>query len=88
MIEDDFATLVERVTSPDVVVFVAMPVYFSDLSESPKAFLDRLRRTCMHEKKGKAGTGTHRHPLRATHTVSGQGRLSFLLVSGEIGLIN
>jgi multimeric flavodoxin WrbA len=29
------------------VVF-ATPVYFSDLSESMRAFLDRLRRTCRH----------------------------------------
>ena len=30
------------------------PVYYSDLSESLRAFLDRLRRTCTH-KDGKVG---------------------------------
>ena len=52
-IEDDFASIVQKVRSADAVVF-ANPVYFGDLSESLRAFLDRLRRTCMHE-KGRAG---------------------------------
>ena len=42
-IEDDFAALVKKLRKADVAVF-ATPVYFSDLSESMKAFLDRLRR--------------------------------------------
>ena len=53
VINDDFAMLVERIRSSDAVVF-ANPVYFSDLSESMRAFLDRLRRTCLHE-SGRAG---------------------------------
>ena len=53
VIDDDFAMLVERIRSSDAVVF-ANPVYFSDLSESMRAFLDRLRRVCRHE-GGKAG---------------------------------
>ena len=53
IIEDDFASLVEKIRGADAVAF-AVPVYFSDLSESMRAFLDRLRRTCMHE-DGKAG---------------------------------
>ena len=48
MIEDDFASIVERIRAADAVAF-ANPVYFGDLSESLRAFLDRLRRTCMHE---------------------------------------
>jgi NAD(P)H-dependent FMN reductase len=36
-------SLVEKIDSADAVVF-ANPVYFGDLSESMKAFLDRLRR--------------------------------------------
>lgn len=48
VIEDDFAELVSKIKDADAVVF-ATPVYFGDLSESMKAFLDRLRRTCMHE---------------------------------------
>jgi multimeric flavodoxin WrbA len=48
VIEDDFASLVDRMKRADAVVF-ATPVYFSDLSESLRAFLDRLRRTCVNE---------------------------------------
>jgi multimeric flavodoxin WrbA len=47
IIEDDFAMLVESIRDADAVVF-ATPVYFSDLSESMRAFLDRLRRTYRH----------------------------------------
>lgn len=53
-VEDDFAGVAEKVKSADAVVF-ATPVYFSDLSESLRSFLDRLRRTCCHE-NGKART--------------------------------
>ena len=55
VIEDDFALLVDKIRDADAVIF-ATPVYFSDLSESLRAFLDRLRRTCMHN-DGKAGIG-------------------------------
>ena len=48
VIEDDFASLVEKLKTADAAAF-ATPVYFSDLSESLKAFLDRLRRTCDNE---------------------------------------
>ncbi len=48
IIKDDLAALVEKIKASDAVV-VATPVYFSDLSESLKAFLDRLRRTCVNE---------------------------------------
>jgi len=53
VIEDDFASLVDKIRSADAAIF-ATPVYFSDLSESMRAFLDRLRRTCMNQ-SGKAG---------------------------------
>ena len=52
VIEDDFAGLVDEIAAADAVVF-STPVYFGDLSESLRAFLDRLRRTCVHE-AGKA----------------------------------
>ena len=52
-IEDDFAGLVDGIRNADAVVF-ATPVYFGDLSESLKAFLDRLRRMAHHD-PGKAG---------------------------------
>ncbi len=57
VIEDDFASLVETIRDADVAVF-ATPVYFGDLSESIRAFLDRLRRTCVRAegKEGVAGT--------------------------------
>ena len=52
-IEDDFGSLVEHIRQSDAVVF-ATPVYFGDLSESMRAFTDRLRRITMHE-NGKRG---------------------------------
>jgi multimeric flavodoxin WrbA len=45
---DDFAGLVERMEEADAVVF-STPVYYGDLSESLRAFTDRLRRICIHE---------------------------------------
>lgn len=48
VIEDDFAGLVEKIRQADAAVF-ATPVYYSDLSESLRAFTDRLRRICTHE---------------------------------------
>jgi multimeric flavodoxin WrbA len=61
VIEDDFAKLVEEIRAADVVVF-ATPVYYSDLSESLRAFTDRLRRICTQEPgrvgiKGKPAVG-------------------------------
>jgi multimeric flavodoxin WrbA len=43
VIDDDFASIVDKLKAADAVVF-ATPVYWSDLSESLKAFMDRLRR--------------------------------------------
>lgn len=48
VIEDDFQTLTAKLRESDVAVF-ATPVYFGDLSESIRAFLDRLRRVTRHE---------------------------------------
>ena len=53
VIKDDLAALVDKIKSADAAVF-ATPVYFGDQSESIRAFLDRLRRTCMNE-SGKDG---------------------------------
>ena len=44
IIEDDFASVVDKVKAADVMVF-ANPVYFGDLSESMRCFTDRYRRT-------------------------------------------
>jgi multimeric flavodoxin WrbA len=51
IIEDDMAMIAEKVKAADVLVF-ANPVYFFDLSESMRSFLDRYRRTLF--KPGKA----------------------------------
>jgi multimeric flavodoxin WrbA len=53
VIEDDFAMLSGKVREADAII-LATPVYFSDLSESMRAFLDRLRRICRHA-NGKIG---------------------------------
>ncbi len=45
IIDDDFASIVKKIKAADVLVF-ATPVYFGDLSESMRVFLDRYRRTC------------------------------------------
>ncbi|MBA7468918.1 hypothetical protein ES705_48852 [subsurface metagenome] len=47
IIDDDFSSLVDKIKSSDVIVF-ATPVYFADLSESMRGFLDRFRRICVH----------------------------------------
>ncbi len=52
VIEDDFASVTQGIRSADCAVF-ATPVYFGDLSESLRAFLDRLRRITRNE-AGKA----------------------------------
>jgi multimeric flavodoxin WrbA len=56
VIEDDFADVVDQLREADGVVF-ATPVYYGDLSESLRAFIDRLRRICTHEvgRQGVAG---------------------------------
>ena len=43
MIQDDFQNLREKINKADALVF-STPVYFGDLSESAKRFLDRWRR--------------------------------------------
>ncbi|MBI2440645.1 MAG: flavodoxin family protein [Lentisphaerae bacterium] len=47
VIDDDLSGLVEKIRQADAIVF-ATPVYYSDLSESLRAFADRLRRICTH----------------------------------------
>jgi multimeric flavodoxin WrbA len=53
VIEDDFAEIVDQIREADGVVF-ATPVYYGDLSESLRAFIDRLRRVC-HNETGRQG---------------------------------
>lgn len=53
VIDDDLASVADEIRGADAVVF-ATPVYWSDLSESLQAFLNRLRRTCIAD-SGRAG---------------------------------
>lgn len=53
VIDDDFAALADQIRWADATAFVT-PVYWGDLSESMRAFTDRLRRITRHE-NGKAG---------------------------------
>lgn len=53
VINDEFAEIVEQIRKADLAVF-ATPVYYGDLSESLRAFTDRLRRICTHA-NGKTG---------------------------------
>jgi len=43
ILEDDFHNLTKKIAKSDALIF-ATPVYWHDLSESAKIFLDRLRR--------------------------------------------
>ena len=47
ILEDDFQALRDKINGADALVF-ATPVYWHDLSESAKIFLDRLRRCEVH----------------------------------------
>ena len=69
VIDDDFAGLVRKVRSADRVVF-GTPVYYSDLSESLRAFLDRLRRACTHKD---AKTGIENKPAIGVCVAGGGG---------------
>lgn len=53
VVEDDFSTLVDQIRQADAAAFVT-PVYWGDLSESMRAFTDRIRRITRHE-DGKIG---------------------------------
>jgi len=60
-IDDDMDMLVREIAAADAVVF-ATPVYYGDLSESMRAFTDRLRRCATHMPeplsiKGKVAVG-------------------------------
>lgn len=49
ILEDDFQALRDKINEADALIF-ATPVYWHDLSESAKAFLDRLRRVETHSR--------------------------------------
>lgn len=50
MLEDDFQVLREKINGADALVF-STPVYFGDVSESAKRFLDRWRRCEIHNRQ-------------------------------------
>jgi len=61
VIDDDLGSLIDKIASADMAVF-ATPVYWSELSESLRAFLDRARRIAFHAReksplKGKRAFG-------------------------------
>ena len=61
IIPDDFAVITAKICAAKGVVF-ATPVYYADLSESLRAYLDRLRRTLQYQTvnlgiKGKRAIG-------------------------------
>ncbi|MHB9034439.1 MAG: flavodoxin family protein [Anaerolineae bacterium] len=61
VIDDDLKIIKAQIRQADLLVF-ATPVYYGDLAESLRAFLDRLRRTCSFETgavgiKGKRAVG-------------------------------
>ncbi|MFB0558231.1 MAG: flavodoxin family protein [Candidatus Bathyarchaeia archaeon] len=51
ILEDDFEAIRRKIGEADTFVF-ATPVYWHDLSESAKAFLDRLRRCETYSNRG------------------------------------
>lgn len=56
IIDDDFPSIVERIRASDVVVF-ANSVYYGDLTESMRGFLDRLRRIRFMRKEPEISQG-------------------------------
>ncbi len=47
ILDDDFAEIIDKIKKADAFVFTT-PVYWHDLSESAKTFLDRMRRIETH----------------------------------------
>jgi multimeric flavodoxin WrbA len=68
-VEDDFQALHARVLAADALVLVT-PVYWHEMSESAKAFADRLRRC--EASKG-AGSGVAGKPVIAVAAAGGSG---------------
>lgn len=47
ILKDDFAEIIDKISEADAFVFTT-PVYWHDISESAKTFLDRMRRVETH----------------------------------------
>ena len=56
VIDDDFEQVRRRIEAADALV-ISTPVYFGDLAEVAKCFLDRLRRTSLGEGKAELTAG-------------------------------
>ena len=69
VIEDDFVSLIQALRDADGCVF-ATPVYYADLSESLKTFLDRMRRVV---KRGGSTTGIEGKPALCLCVAGGGG---------------
>ena len=69
IIEDDFASIFQKIKKTDVVIF-ATPVYFGNLSESLRAFTDRLSRICF---KGGGSKETGDKPVIGICVAGGRG---------------
>ncbi len=69
-VEDDFQALHERLAGVDSLVLVT-PVYWGDLSESAKAFTDRLRRCEASRERGQSRL--YDKPVLAVAAAGGSG---------------
>jgi multimeric flavodoxin WrbA len=67
--DDDFDTLMDKVNAADVVLF-ATPVYFGDITESMRNFLERMRRARFHMGPPPPGSPATT-PLRPNMPVTG-----------------
>lgn len=68
IIEDDFAAVRQKLVAADGIVF-ATPVYFWDITESARTFLDRLRRT--------------HYPIRDTSPLTGKPAVAIAAAGGN-----
>lgn len=69
LIKDDFQTLREKINNADALVF-STPVYFGDVSESAKRFLDRWRRCEIYNRQASPLKGK---PVIAIAAAGGSG---------------
>ncbi|MFC2045761.1 flavodoxin family protein [Chloroflexota bacterium] len=73
IIEDDFDSVAAKLKAVDAVVF-ANPVYFGDLSETTRTFLDRLRRISIIRPGTPPVTGPGCTPTIGICMAGGRGR--------------
>lgn len=71
VIDDDFEAVRKKIGDAGILVF-AVPVYYSDLSETMKVFTDRLRR-CSAPVKGRSGKNPYFKPAIGICVAGGGG---------------